>query len=169
MKGKEAIYTIPLSKAYEKPRKRRAKTAVKELRKFVKRHAKVDNENVIKISNSVNALIWFRSIEKPPRKVKVKVVIEDPYVYVLLPEQKLEEVVKKEQKETKEEKKEEKKSKKETKEKKEEKPEKSEEKKEEKKEVKETKEKKEAKKDKKEEKESKKSDKKEEKKEEKKQ
>ena len=45
---------------------------------------KVDISNV-KISNEVNEAIWARSIEKPPRRIKVKVVkYEDGTVWVYL-------------------------------------------------------------------------------------
>ena len=111
MKGNEMIYVIPLREVYEKPRKRRAPRAIKEIKKFVKRHAKIVNVNLVKISTAVNDIIWRRSIEKPPREVRVKLVKEAPYVYVLLPEQKLEDIKPKSKEEEK--KKEEKKEKKE--------------------------------------------------------
>ncbi len=141
MKGNEMLYTIPLGDVYEKPRKKRAPRAIKEIKKFVKRHAKLSDEKFVKISAQVNSAIWARSIEKPPRNIKVKLVKDEVYVYVLLPEQKLEDVKKvkeeKEEKETKKEAKKEKKEEKKTPEKEE--PKESEEKKEDKKEKKDSK------------------------------
>ena len=72
----ERIYTIPLSKAYMYTRTRRAERAIKLLRAFATRHMKVDEEGV-RISEGVNSLVWRDSIQKPPRKIKVRVVRED--------------------------------------------------------------------------------------------
>ncbi len=70
----EFPFTISFSKTIygsKIPRKKRAPRAVKHLRDFVKRHAKV--ENVI-IDQKVNQAIWSRGIQKPPRRIRVKVV-----------------------------------------------------------------------------------------------
>lgn len=72
----ERIYTIPLSKAYDYIRTRRTERAVKLLREFVARHMKVELENV-RISEGVNSLLWRDSIQKPPRRIKVRVVKEE--------------------------------------------------------------------------------------------
>lgn len=72
----ERIYTVPLSKAYDYIRTRRTERAVKLLREFVSRHMKVELENV-RISEGINSLLWRDSIQKPPRKVKVRVVREN--------------------------------------------------------------------------------------------
>ncbi|RME78965.1 MAG: 50S ribosomal protein L31e [Methanobacteriota archaeon] len=69
-KAEERLYTFNLRDAYRKPRKRRAKTAVKILKELIARHAKTGE---VRISNALNALIWKHSANKPPRKVKVKV------------------------------------------------------------------------------------------------
>jgi len=66
----EREYTIPLRKVYEVPRKKRAKVAIRLLREFVMRHVKPDD---VYISNKVNEEIWQRSIEKPPRRIRVLV------------------------------------------------------------------------------------------------
>ncbi|RLE92648.1 MAG: 50S ribosomal protein L31e [Thermoprotei archaeon] len=68
----EREYVIPLADAYRAPRKKRAKVAVRILREFVARHAKAD---LVKISDSVNKIIWSRSIEKPPRRIHVLVKV----------------------------------------------------------------------------------------------
>ncbi|MGB9719809.1 MAG: 50S ribosomal protein L31e [Candidatus Anstonellales archaeon] len=98
MEGNERVYTVPLGDAFVKPRNKRTPRAVKLLREFAARHMKTDVENVI-ISNMVNAFIWMRGIQKPPRKVKVKMLAKDGKVYVLMMDEKLEEKVKEEKKE----------------------------------------------------------------------
>jgi large subunit ribosomal protein L31e len=69
----EKVYTINLRDAFEKPRRKRAPKAIDMIRAFIGRHTKVGAENV-SVSNKLNAIIWARGIQKPPRKVKVKVV-----------------------------------------------------------------------------------------------
>jgi len=101
MEGNERVYTVPLADAFVKPRKKRTPRAVKIVREFAARHMKTDPENVL-ISNMVNAFLWARGIQKPPRKIKVKMVSKDGKVYVLMLDEKLEE----KPKEVKEEKKE---------------------------------------------------------------
>ncbi len=79
----ERLYTVNLGDAYNYVRTKRAKRAVKLLRSFVKQHLKVD---VVKISEEVNNYIWAHGIQKPPRKVRVKVVKEDDVAHVYLGE-----------------------------------------------------------------------------------
>ena len=80
----ERIYTINLRRTREVSRTKRAPYAVRLIRKFVARHLHVDPSQV-KISNELNEAIWARSIEKPPRRVKVRVVkYEDGTVWVYL-------------------------------------------------------------------------------------
>ncbi|RLE60972.1 MAG: 50S ribosomal protein L31e [Thermoprotei archaeon] len=64
-------YIVPLKKAYHVPRKKRAKVAVRVLREFIARHLR--NPETIIIHEKVNEEIWSRSIEKPPRRIKVDV------------------------------------------------------------------------------------------------
>ncbi len=66
----ERIYTIPLGKAYAKPRVKRARIAVKILRAFVARHMKVGDESV-SMSGVVNSAVWESGIKKPPRRLKI--------------------------------------------------------------------------------------------------
>jgi len=68
------VYVIPLSRVYWGRRTNRADRAVKLLREFVRRHAKVDK---VIIANEVNEYIWSRGREKPPRRVKVLIRIEE--------------------------------------------------------------------------------------------
>ncbi len=74
------VYVIPLRDAYRAPRKKRVPRAVRLVREFVKRHVKpfkkMDEEKVVEIyiSQRLNELLWRRSIEKPPRRVRVLTV-----------------------------------------------------------------------------------------------
>ncbi len=80
----ERIYTINLRRTREVSRTKRAPYAIRLIRKFVARHLHVELSQV-KIHNEVNEVIWSRSIEKPPRKIKVKVVkYKDGTVWVEL-------------------------------------------------------------------------------------
>ncbi len=102
----ERIYTIPLRREYLKvPRWKRAKKAMKAIREFTVKHMKVEADNV-KISNSVNEVIWERGGKKVPPKITVKMIKEEEVVYVLLPDEELKK--KEEKKEKKKVKKEEK-------------------------------------------------------------
>lgn len=67
----ERFYVVPLSKAWASPRRKRTPRAIRIMKSFIKRHMKT--ENVI-ITNEVNERIWSRGIEKPPRKIRVRVV-----------------------------------------------------------------------------------------------
>ncbi|MHA1985954.1 MAG: 50S ribosomal protein L31e [Promethearchaeota archaeon] len=66
----ERIYTIPLAKARRGPRNKWAKKSVRYLREFMTRHFKPES---LVISQEVNERIWERGIQKPPRKLKVRV------------------------------------------------------------------------------------------------
>ena len=80
----ERIYTIPLSKAWVSPRKKRAPRAVRILKGFITRHMKPES---ISISGEVNERIWRRGIQKPPRKIRVRAAKdEDGKVSVYLAE-----------------------------------------------------------------------------------
>ena len=71
----ERIYTIPLRKAFGSPRTKRTSKAVKIVREFLAKHMKV-TEDHISISEVVNSALWQRGIQKPPRRIKVKVIKE---------------------------------------------------------------------------------------------
>jgi len=85
----EKVYTINLRDAFDKPRRKRAPKAIDMIRAFVGRHAKVGAENV-SVSNKLNAIIWARGIQKPPRKAKVKVVKTDNTAFVYHIDEKIE-------------------------------------------------------------------------------
>ncbi len=85
----ERVYTIPLGDAYDYTRKRRVPRAVKILRQFVSRHMKVELDEV-SISNMLNNSMWTRSIQKPPRRVKVRIVRQGGIASVYLLDEKTE-------------------------------------------------------------------------------
>jgi len=81
----ERTYTVPLSKAWIMPPRKRAPRAMRILKAFVTKHMKLEKgaesaeegeeeePKRLVISNEVNEKIWSRSIEKPPRKLRVRV------------------------------------------------------------------------------------------------
>jgi large subunit ribosomal protein L31e len=66
----ERIYIIPLAKARRGPRNKWAKKSIRYLKEFMTRHFKPES---LVISQEVNERIWERGIQKPPRKLKVRV------------------------------------------------------------------------------------------------
>lgn len=88
MAEKEVEMTISLREVVYVSRKRRSSAAVSLLRGKIARFMKVPLENVW-IDDSVNKFIWKRGIEKPPRKLRVKILKleEDNSAEVLLPDQ----------------------------------------------------------------------------------
>jgi len=80
----EKLYTVNFRKAWITPRGKRTPRAVRMLRDFVKRHMKT--EDVI-ISNEINEKLWSRSIKKPPRKLRVRVVKDKEGNVIVFPVQ----------------------------------------------------------------------------------
>jgi large subunit ribosomal protein L31e len=77
----ERIYTIPLSKAWIGPPRKRAPRAMRIIRSFLIKHMKLEKREEgeeegepkrLIISNEVNEKVWSRGIEKPLRKVRVR-------------------------------------------------------------------------------------------------
>ncbi|MDW8048823.1 MAG: 50S ribosomal protein L31e [Nitrososphaerota archaeon] len=68
----ERVYTVPLRRAWLAPRNVRSEKATRTLREFIMKHMKT-GINSIKITNEVNEKIWSRGIQKPPRKIRVRV------------------------------------------------------------------------------------------------
>jgi large subunit ribosomal protein L31e len=91
----ERIYTIPLQKALIRPPKKRAPRAVQLLKIFVAKHMKMattvteedDELPHLIVTPEVNEKIWDKGIEKPPRKIRVRVTKDkDDNVTVYLAE-----------------------------------------------------------------------------------
>ena len=93
----ERIYTIPLGDAYEAVRNKRVPKAVKLMRTFIARHMKADGERIV-LSQALNEYLWERSIQKPPRRVKVRLVKDEGAIRAYLPDEKPEEPKKKDEK-----------------------------------------------------------------------
>jgi large subunit ribosomal protein L31e len=78
----ERIYTIPLQKALVRPPKKRAPRAMQLLKIFVVKHMKMavtvseDEEEEelpqLIVTQEVNEKIWSKGIEKPPRRIRVR-------------------------------------------------------------------------------------------------
>lgn len=83
----ERLYTIPLGKAYNAVRKKRAKRAVNMVKAFITRHMKVEEEEDLSLDPTLNEYLWERGIEKPPRRVRVRATKDrDGFVKVFLVE-----------------------------------------------------------------------------------
>jgi len=87
----ERFYTIPLRKVWISPRKKRAPKAGRVVKSFVIKHMKVRTEaneekeaEKLVIDNEVNEKLWERGIEKPPRKIRVRVVRDKEGVVTVL-------------------------------------------------------------------------------------
>jgi large subunit ribosomal protein L31e len=88
----ERFYTIPLRKAWISARKKRAPRAGRIVKSFVLKHMKVRTEieeeeeepEKLVIDNEVNEKLWSRGIEKPPRKIRVRVIKDKEGVVTVL-------------------------------------------------------------------------------------
>ena len=70
----ENIYTIPFYPKLNKTAPyRRAPRAIRMLKEYIVKHTKAD---FVIITNDLNEFIWKRGIQKPPRKVKVRAIVE---------------------------------------------------------------------------------------------
>jgi large subunit ribosomal protein L31e len=85
MAENESVYIIPLIKTKTVPTTERSNRAIKEIRAYVARHMKAEEDSVW-IDPKVNESIWARGKTAPPSKVRVKAVrFEDGLVEVSLP------------------------------------------------------------------------------------
>jgi large subunit ribosomal protein L31e len=73
------VYTINLGKAWLTPRYRRTDRVINMIKEFAKHHMK--NEN-IKIDQELNKEIWKQGKTNPPRKVRVRMSLDDNVVLV---------------------------------------------------------------------------------------
>ena len=82
----ERIITVPLKATKMAPRSRRAKRAVKEVREFIARHMKAEEDKVW-IDTKLNEKLWERGIQNPPSRISVKAKkFDDGTFEVTLPE-----------------------------------------------------------------------------------
>lgn len=86
----EKEYIVPLRRKFLRtPKYKRVPKAVKALKKFIARHMKLRDRDLrkIKIDKYLNEELWFKSIGKPPAKIKVKAKrLEDGNILVELAE-----------------------------------------------------------------------------------
>jgi large subunit ribosomal protein L31e len=83
----EQIFTIPLRITKSVPRTKRSPRAIKAIKDYVKKHMRVDEDDVW-IDPEVNEAIWKRGIQNPPKKLRVKALkLEEGEVEVSLPEE----------------------------------------------------------------------------------
>ena len=73
------VFTINLGKAWLTPQYRRTDRVINMIKEFAKRHMK--NEN-IKIDQELNKEIWRQGKTHPPRKVRVRMSLDDNVVLV---------------------------------------------------------------------------------------
>jgi len=71
---KEMIQTVSLRDAYNKPQVKRAREAIKIIRKHLRKHTRKEK---LVITDKLNRKIWSNSVSKPPRKVKIKIQVEE--------------------------------------------------------------------------------------------
>ncbi len=86
----ERLYTVPLGKAINVAMYRRTPRAVKILRQFIARHMKQEDERIT-ISAALNEHLWMRSIKKPPKRVKVRLIKDAGFIRAYLADEKIEE------------------------------------------------------------------------------
>ena len=70
---------VPLRAAWAVPRTQRAARAMKEIRKHVSRHMKMEEDEELWIDEAGNHAIWARGIQKPPRKIRLVVTREEGF------------------------------------------------------------------------------------------
>ena len=74
-----AFIVVDLSRAWNSPIGQRTKKAVDLVRKAV---MKKFDASQVKIEPDLNSKIWSRSRSKPPRRVKIRVTVEDDIAHV---------------------------------------------------------------------------------------
>ena len=73
--GEEVIFVVPIRKIKKRvPRWKRAPKAAKFVREWIARCAKAEE---VKLDPTVNERLWGRGAEKPPNKLRVKVIVEE--------------------------------------------------------------------------------------------
>ena len=100
MANLERIYTIPLRDAFEHVRTKRGKRSIRLIQAFALRHMKADD---VRVSEGVNSLILRDGIEKPPRRIKVRMVKGDDAlvrVWLIGEEEKIKAIADKKKKES---------------------------------------------------------------------
>ncbi len=81
---REKFITLPLRKAFKWSRTNRVPSAIKSIKKYIKRHFKAENHQII-ISKELNELLWHRGKKKTLRKVKILIQEIDKQIIKILP------------------------------------------------------------------------------------
>lgn len=79
-----AAFTVPLGGVWKESRWRRTPKAVRTFKEFALRHLKVEPES-LKVSQALNELLWSWGIERPPRRVRVRVLRDKEGVHTIYP------------------------------------------------------------------------------------
>ncbi len=80
----ERIYTIPLRKAKDLTRSRRADNAIRDVKRYLERHMKSEN---VWLDHSVNEHLWSKGKYNIPSRIRVKATrFSDGVIEVTLPE-----------------------------------------------------------------------------------
>ncbi|MFH1663319.1 MAG: 50S ribosomal protein L31e [archaeon] len=76
-------YTIPLKSVFSKPKRGRAKAAINAIRKFIKKHKRLEGSQ-FSISKEVNEKVWENGMFGIPRKIEVqlKEINEKTFVFL---------------------------------------------------------------------------------------
>jgi large subunit ribosomal protein L31e len=85
----EREYIVPLRSQFKKvPRYRRTPKAIKTLKQFLAKHMRIPDRDVekIKLDKYLNQEIWFRGIQNPPHKIKIKAKRQGDIIQVELAE-----------------------------------------------------------------------------------
>jgi ribosomal protein L31E len=69
----ERVMTIPMRAIFDKPTVQRTPAAVKRVKNFVAQHTHTTAKDIW-IDRELNMLIWRRSVRKPPKSIKVRVI-----------------------------------------------------------------------------------------------
>jgi large subunit ribosomal protein L31e len=69
----EKVFTIPLGESFKKARQKRVPYATRFIRRYLQQHTKA---HTVKLGQKLNATLWARGIQKPPRRVRVKVMVD---------------------------------------------------------------------------------------------
>ncbi|SEO58165.1 large subunit ribosomal protein L31e [Halogranum amylolyticum] len=67
----ERVVTVPLRGVKQAPTQKQADRAMKEVRKHLAKHFKVDERDV-RLDPSINEAVWSRGRQSPPQKLRVR-------------------------------------------------------------------------------------------------
>ncbi len=67
-------FIVGLQELYNYPKPKRAKKGIMVLKRFIFKHFRIAEDNVL-ISNNLNEFLWHKGRENVPRKARIKVVV----------------------------------------------------------------------------------------------